>query len=183
MVISKATLLKNKTSNKILMSIILALFSVLVTAFTGNFLIQEKEAVVAKRVELAQLQRDLELLDKVLVDQRSNEEKIKAVSRTLPVAFEEVAFFISQIERISRENGQKLETKIEEVATPEQNDLLSLGISLKTSGAYSSFSRMLTDLAHLPYHTRVDSLKVEEAEGEISTLVNLRLYLSRKGAE
>lgn len=165
------------------MSIILALFSILAVVFTGNLLLKEKKAVVARRVELVELQRDFELLDKILVDQKNNEEKIKATSRTLPASFEEVAFFISQIERISSENGQELETKIDEVVTPEQNDLLGLGISLETSGAYSTFSEILTDLAHLPYHTRVDSLKIEEAGGEISTLLNFRLYLAKNGGE
>lgn len=183
MVISKIPILKNKTPNRILVSVILALFSILAVVFTGNLLLNEKKAVIAKRTELAGLQKDLELLDKILVDQKNNEEKIKTASRTLPASFKEVAFFISQIEGISSKNGQELETKIEEVPTPEQNDLLGLGISLEISGAYSSFSEMLTDLTHLPYHTRVDSLKVEETGGKISSLVNLRLYLAEKGEE
>jgi len=183
MVISKTLSLKNRTSNKILVSIILALFSMMAVVLTGNFLVKEKKRVIAKRIELAELQRDLKLLDEILVDQKNNEEKLKAASKTLPATYEEVAFSISQVEKISSENGQELEAQIEEDAITDQKGFLSLGVSLETSGAYNAFSEMLTDLVHLPYHTRVDSLKIEEKGGEIVTLANFRLYLNKKGEE
>lgn len=183
MVTIKGLILKNKTSGKILISIIFASLAILAIAFTGYLLIQEKKNIISERLELARLQRDLTLLDKILTDQKENEEKIKMITRTLPVSFNEVAFAVAQFERIASTNEQELETKIEEIATPEQNDLLSLQITLKTSGGYSSFSKMLTDLTHLSYHTKIDTLKIEGVGEETDTLVNLRLYLGQKGVE
>lgn len=177
MVIFPNTLFKNK----ILISLILASVAVLALIFTGSFVLRAEETITAKKTELAQLKGELELLDKLLLDQKNNQEKVDAVTKTLPRTFEDVAFAISQIERISEKNGQKLETKMGEVALPEPNDLLSLKVTLKTSGGYHSFSQMLTDLARLPYHTQVDTLKIEEGGKEITNLVDLRLYLAKEG--
>lgn len=170
------------SKNKVLWPVILVLFLLLAIGLTGSFLLKEKQTLLVKKTELVNLKKDLELLDKILIEQKSSEEKVKAVAKTLPVTFEEVAFAVSQIEKVAAESGQTLDIKIEETALPEPNDLLSLKMTLKTEGSYDTFSRMLNTLAHLPYHTRVDALKIEQT-GKLSTVTNLRFYLSKEGAE
>ena len=151
--------------------------------FSGKFLVREKKTIIAKKTELAQLQQDLKLLDKILVDKSKFEEKIYLVRKTLPTTFEELSFFISQVEMINSFSGQKLEIKIDEAAKPEQNDLSSLSISLKATGSYFDLSQMLSSLAHLPYHTRIGSLKIEKTENNLSGLINFRLFLPQKGVK
>lgn len=166
-----------KTRNKTLIAVIWAVLLLVATFLSGYFLIQEKEIVVNERKKLAQLEYDLILLDKVLVDQKKYQQEINAVTRTLPASLEEVSFFVSQIERLAAINSQIIETKIEETAAAEANSLSSLKFNLKTSGDYQGLAAMLTDLTFLPYHTQVDSLKIEKKESLIDSLTNFRLFL------
>ncbi len=170
---------KQLFGNRILTLSLLVLTMLLVTLWTCSLVAQEKKIVLTQKTELAELNRDLGLLDRLLVDHKNTQEKLETAAKTLPQSFQDVAYVIAQIERIANGNGQTLETKVGETVLPEQNNLVSLKVTLKTSGTYASFSQMLTDLAHLPYHTQVDSLQIEEGK-EMTNQVDFRLYLAKE---
>ena len=167
----------NNNSGKAKLPIILVIFVALITIFLSFLISKEKKTLVNKQVQLANLQKDLDLLDKILVEVKENKNRIKQVSNSLPASFEEVAFFISQVERIAGINNQKLEINISKESQSNKDGFIGLPISLKTSGSYSNFSNMLTGLAKLPYHTKISLIKIEEADGNITALIEIFLYL------
>lgn len=148
----------------------------LVTLWTCSLIVGEKKTVLTQKMELASLNNDLGLLDRLLVDQKNSREKVAAAAKTLPQSFQDVAYVMAQIERIANQNGQQLETKVGETVALEPNNLSSLKVTLKTSGSYASFSQMLTELARLPYHTQVDSSQIEAGTNQ----VDFRLYLAKE---
>lgn len=168
------------SKNKILLPVIAVVILLLAVGLTGSLVAKEGKAISNKKGELSHLRKDLELLDKILSEQKTSEGKMESVRKTLPVSYQDVAFAVSQIEAAATASGQKLEAKIEEKALPEPDDLLSLKIALITEGSYSNFSKMLNTMANLPYHTRVDTLKIQPAGSGISALTNLRLYLRKE---
>lgn len=171
------------SKNQLIIPLSLLVFSALSLIIVSFFILQEKKAIVNQKKELFQLKRDLELLDKILVDRKQNEEKIQKVAKTLPVTYEEVALAISEVETIATDSSQTLETKIEENSVSEQNDLSSIKVTLKTSGSYDNFSKFLTSFAQSPYHTRIDVLKIEKSGQELVNTFSLRLFLGQKGSE
>lgn len=169
---------KQLVKNRILAMSLLVFVMFLVTLWTCSLIVGEKKTILAQKMELASLNNDLGLLDRLLVDQKNSREKVAAAAKTLPKSFQEVAYVMAQIEKIASGNGQTLEAKVGETVVAEPNNLSSLKITLKTSGSYASFAQMLTDLARLPYHTQVDSLQVGEAG---ANQVDFRLFLAKEG--
>lgn len=168
---------KNKLN--IIISISCTVFIFLV--ISGSWLNKEKKVVVNNKIRLAELNRDLNHLDKILVEEKENRQKIKTVSETLPSNYEEVAFFAEQVENTGKKKNQDLELKIDKVLKDEKDGLSSLKFDLKSSGTYSTFSEMLSQIAQFPYHTKFDSIKMQKIEGGgISTITTLRLLMTQK---
>lgn len=167
------------TKYKFQLTILLIFIAFLAVVLAGNILNKQKEVLVARRLELAKLNRDLERLDKILTDKKENWEKLEIARKTLPASYQDVAYFVSQIERIAKEAGQNLETQIDKTPKDEKVGLLGLRISLQTTGDYKSFSDLLTQISRFPYHTKVEALKIQEIEGNLSAITSLRLYLPK----
>lgn len=163
-------------SNRFLPYAINALL-ILLLLFTGYLLNEQKKELVAKKVVINELNRDLNLLDKILTDKKTNEGKIKIVSESLPSSYEETALAIYRFESLANKNRQNLETAIDKTTKQELNGLNSLGFTLKTSGSYNDFSQMMSDLFNLPYFTNVDSLQIGGISGNLSTQTNFKLFM------
>lgn len=166
--------------NKLIIPIFFTLVIVLLMIITGHFLYREGEIIADYRQKLTFLNQDLVLLDKILSDQKTYQEKISIVKKTLPATFEDVTVAVTQIEKLASINNQKIEIKIADQTVKEANNLLSLKLSLKTTGSYGGYSMMLTGLSRLPYHTQIDSIKMEQVNKELSILTDLRLYIGVK---
>lgn len=166
----------NKNAN--FLPILLAGVSFISVLASSSFLVKEKEKISAKRQGLAELQRELTLLDKILVDTRENEEKIKTAIKSLPSGFEEVALFMSAVETKAGEKNQEIEAQIDPNSKKEAGSVSSLKIILRSTGSFSLFNQFLTNLASLSYHTRMDTLNIESAPTGITAVSTFRLYLS-----
>jgi Tfp pilus assembly protein PilO len=136
--------------------------------------------VSTKRNELGLLKKDLESLDKLLKDRQDYEYKTTMILRSIPNSYEEVAFYTQQLEKEAGEKNQVLETTIDESAIKDTNGLSTLKFTIKTKGKYNDFAELISRIENLPYHVRMDSIKVDESEGSISTLVSYRIYLLEK---
>lgn len=169
--------MSEKFSGKIWLAIVLLIAFILPTIFTGRLLLREKELISAKKLQLAEEKRDLQLLDQILADQKNQLLQMPIVNRTLPADFEEVAFFVSQLEKITKDNNQPGEIKLKEKVTSESQGLSGLGISLTGSGSFNSFAEVLNQLANLPYHTKIDSLKIGKAGTGVNSSLDFRLFL------
>jgi Tfp pilus assembly protein PilO len=139
--------------------------------------LKKQSDIQQKRTQLLVLKQDLLALDNVIADKNGEKNRIDMVLNSLPKSYEEIAYYTEVIEKISEKNSQVLETKIDNKAKDENQGLVSLKYSIKTTGNYSSYSQMLSDLSNLPYHIRIDSLKIENQKGKIVALTNFRLYI------
>ena len=144
----------------------------------GFLLNKERKIVISNKVRLAEVKRDLIYLDKIVVEESENREKIETISQTLPSNYAEVAFFAGALEKIGA--NQNLEIKINKTAKEEKSGLYSLKFSLKTSGSYNSLVETLSLLANFPYHTKFDSIEMQKTEGTISSLTTFRLLMIKK---
>lgn len=157
----------------------LGIFVLLVVS--GCLLNKEKKMITINKIRLAESKRDLDLLDKILADEKQNKQKIEVVSETLPSDYTEVAFFAGQVESIGGKNGQTPKFEIDKTLKDEKDGLYSLKFNLKTAGSYTSFSTMLSQLAQFPYHTRFDSIKMLKTDGGgISTITTFKLLMTKK---
>lgn len=137
--------------------------------------------VTINKIRLAESKRDLDLLDKILADEKQNKHKIEVVFETLPSDYAEVAFFTGQVESIGEKNRQIPQFGIDKTLKDEKDGLYSLKFNLKTAGSYTSFSTMLSQLAQFPYHTKFDSIKMLKTDGgDISAITTFRLLMIQK---
>lgn len=166
--------------NRLWLPVILLIICLAALIISGRFLVEEKKLAVTRKTDLAKLQLDLQILDKILDNQEVFGEKVNFARKTLPANPEELAFFISQVEKLSQAHNQELEIKINDFADDESGNLSSLTLVFKTAGSYSSLTSFLSELANLPYHTRIDSFKIEKTEQGVVSLINCRLFLPGK---
>ena len=75
--------------------------------------------------------------------------------------------------------NQTLETKFDETAKPEGENLSSLGLNLKITGSYQALRNILTAISELPYHTRLNSLKTDNIEGKLTAQIGLQLFMKK----
>jgi Tfp pilus assembly protein PilO len=149
---------------------------ILLLILTGLLLNQQKMELVSKRIAIGELNRDLNLLDKILADKKTYQEKIKTAFQSIPSSYEEVSLAVYRFEYLANKNQQVLETTIDQVTKKETNGLNSLGITFKSSGSYNDFSNMISDFSNLPYFITIDSLRIEKPINGLSAMVNLRLF-------
>jgi hypothetical protein len=164
-----------KTNLLISTALILVTLGMLV--FFGSKVSTASDNVYKQKNKLSDLKNDLATLDIVLEDKNKYQDKVDLVVKSLPASYQDVAFYASQLERIADTQSHTLETTIDKNTKAETDGTSSLKITLNTGGGYSSYSQMLTGLSTLPYHTRVDSIKVDNNGGNVSTLINFRLFV------
>lgn len=146
--------------------------------FVANKLYKIKNEVIETRKGIARLDNDLIRLDTIVKERSENKVVLDALNASLPSTHREVARFTHEIETIARNQAETLEVTIDKTSKNE-NNLNSLKFSIKTRGDYSSIKNTLSLLANLPYHTIVDSLKVDSDTGQLVTLTNFRLLMQK----
>jgi Tfp pilus assembly protein PilO len=147
--------------------------------YAGNRLNKETKLISTQKQTLAGLNHDLEMLDKILSDRQNYEADILTIKNSLPSSYYEVSFFTSQIERLAQVNGLQLETTIDPNVKEEKGGFSSLKFTLNTKGGYQSYSRFLSALTNLPYHTKIDSIKVAKQEGILAQVTIFRLFVNK----
>ncbi|MFH1971264.1 MAG: hypothetical protein ABIJ05_02675 [Patescibacteria group bacterium] len=171
-------MVENWLKQQFIIKSLIALAVFILIVIFGSLLNKEREIVIGNKVRLSELKRDLIYLDKIVVEENENREKIVLVSQTFPSNYAEVAFFAGALEKIGA--NQNLEIEIDKTAKEEKSGLFGLKFSLKTLGSYKSFSEMLSLLADFPYHTKFDSIEMQKTEGTISSLTTFRLLMIKK---
>lgn len=167
---------KISSKNKYLWQYLLSGLILVGTIFIGYLLIKQKTVIVAKKVELASLNRDLGQLDTILLEWKGNQEKINQAFRTLPTDYQGVSLAINEIEAIAQKTNQTLQTEIAEKPEIEAGNLPGLKITLKTDGSFGNLSQMISLLSNSVYHTKIESIQITKGEGKVINLINLRLY-------
>ena len=176
----KNTLSLRLWRKKLIINIIISFLCFSLVVILLNATHSKAADVYAKRNELELLEKDLASLDKLLKDKQDYEYKTTMILKSLPNSYEEVAFYTQQLEAQASEKNQVLETTIDKSAIKDANGISTLKFTIKTKGKYKDFAELVSQIENLPYHIRMDSIKVDESEGSISTLVSYRIYLLEK---
>jgi hypothetical protein len=154
----------------------LFLVSLISLLVSGNLLNKAKNNVVESKVRIAELDTDLQNLDKLVDDNENNAQEVQVMESSLPSTYEDVAYFARTMDVLSQTQNENIELEIDEEKVGE-GSYSSLVFSVKTQGDYVSLKNTLSILSQLPYHTKVDSLTVSSVDGRLETLTNFRLLM------
>jgi len=135
--------------------------------------------VKMSKVKVAEINRDIALLDKIVEDRNQYSGDIKKVKFSFPASYDEVSFFTQQLERLAQSGGITLAISIDPGKKEEKEKYSSIMYSMKISGVYTQVSEFLTQIAKLPYHTSVDFLKMGAEGGSLVTNVKFRLFVEK----
>jgi len=176
LLISTGNMQDSKSSTNILYQIValVTLVAVFVTAFSLH---KQTLNLNQKRSELAHLQQDVVLLDKIATDQKARQASLDAITASVPSTYQEFAYVLEKIEQLASDAQQTIEIAPTEAATPEPDSLDTVTLTIKTSGSYSSLTQFLTNLTRLPYHTRLDSIQVDQDGNQVASLISIRLFI------
>jgi len=133
----------------------------------------------AARVNIAETQRDIALIDKVTNDMNLYMGDINKLKNTLPSRYFEVAFFTSQLETLAGRNNLSMQVDINEKAVEEKGMYSSISYSLELNGSFSSISEFLSQVAKLPYHTTVSNLNMSIKNGGLVGIVEIKLFIEK----
>jgi hypothetical protein len=137
---------------------------------------QKTTELQAQTLLLQNYRQDLSRLDQALATYPAHQSQIQQVGNTLPATYEEVAYAFSLIEAIAEDNRLQLAIHADQQAANEKGGVKSLRFTLKTTGSYAGLTNLLGEIAALPYHTRIDSIKFDHTNPPTATTV-MRLYL------
>jgi len=135
--------------------------------------------VVKSKIKVAETERDIVLLDKLVEERKLYAGEIRKVKSSLPGKYYEISFFVTQLERLAQNNSLGMDIDIDPDKKDEKESYSSILFSLKFTGDYNRVSDFLTQMSKLTYHTSVDSIKMDFEGGEIKTLVKLRLFVEK----
>lgn len=159
------------------MAVAAALVSVVAVILAVWGITGQKRVVLAQKAQLQKLTSDLTNLDTILADQKSYAAVVEKVTATLPKEYSDVATAVSVLELTAKTNNLPTELTIDATPKPEAGDLKSLTIAVKTTGSYTSISKFVSDVAALPYHTRVDTITFDGTGGKLTGTVAIRLFM------
>jgi Tfp pilus assembly protein PilO len=170
---------KTRTTTKIYISFALGILLLGATGFLIKQIYDKSGEIKIKKTQLIGLANDMAALDKILRDKQEHEEVIETVLKSIPRSYREVAFYQSQIEHLSRARSQILDTAIDKNAEVE-GQLHTLRFTTKTIGSFPPYTYLLSDLATLPYHIKIDSLKIEKDGSNVVASTNFKLYITEE---
>lgn len=153
--------------------------SLVLLIFVTNKLFKVKDDVIDSKTKIAKLDNDLARLDRITKERQENLDKLSAIAASLPSSYDDIAYFTQALEKIAQDQVETLEVNIDKT-TKSEGGYDSLKFTIKTQGNYTSIKNSLSQLADLPYHTSVDSLKAESEAGELITLTNFRLLMQKQ---
>jgi len=137
------------------------------------------DTVVKSKVKVAETERDIVLLDKLVEERKLYAGEIRKVKSSLPGKYYEISFFVAQLERLAQNNGLGMDIDIDSDKRDEKGSYSSIVFSLEFIGDYNRVSDFLTQMSKLTYHTTVDNIKMDFEDGELVTLVKLRLFVEK----
>ena len=135
--------------------------------------------VQASKVKVAEAERDLALLDTARANLHQYASEISQLRHTLPSKYYEVAYFTSQLERLSNNYGLNIQISLDKNPREENQSYNSIAYSLNIEGNYSSVTTFLGQVYRLPFHTAIDSLNMSHEEGRLLTEIKFRLFLEK----
>lgn len=159
--------------------VISLLSSFIAIGFGLYFLNKVASDVRGSKIKIAEINRDVDLLEKITKEEKQYEVDIQKVKSTLPSEYYEVSFFTTQLERLAQNNNLALNININKDKKKEKDSYESVTYSLEINGKYSSVSDFLSQMSKLPYHTSVDRLEIESGEGGPVTEVIFRLFVEK----
>ena len=161
----------------------LAIFSLLASfgaVIFGLYSFSRIAATVGEsKVKVAEISRDVELLDNLMEERKLYAGEIRKVKSSLPAKYYEISYFITQLERLAQNNGLVMEISIGKEKNEEKGSYASITFSLDIVGKRSSVSDFLSQLSKLRYHTSVDKLMVDIDVAEPVTEVEFRLFVEK----
>jgi len=159
--------------------ILSAIVSFIAVGVGMMFLSKIANTVKESKVKVAEINRDISLLDKIVEDRKQYGGDIKKVENSFPASYDEVSFFTEQLERLAQSGGITLQISIDKSKMEEKEQYASILYSFRISGGYTQTSEFLTQIAKLPYHTSVDVLKMGVESGSLVTNVKFRLFVEK----
>ncbi|MGD8744392.1 MAG: type 4a pilus biogenesis protein PilO [Candidatus Woesebacteria bacterium] len=159
------------------LSWIAAFASILASIFLFKTAYLRVDDLLARKNQLKHLQEELALLDSNLANWDSQSESIDLVYDSLPQDYEEVAEFMYKLEAIASNEGQTLENEIDMLPNDESAGLKALEITVVADGTYSGFSNFAGGIANLPYHLRMNSLSMKQAEGSVESTLVFEIFM------
>jgi Tfp pilus assembly protein PilO len=143
--------------------------------FLKNIAIKVKE----NKIKVAEINRDISLINKISQEKNQYENDIKKIKNTLPSEYYQISFFTKEIERLSQNNGLTLNIKIDSKKNEETDTVSSIKYVLEVDGSYTSISNFLTQLSKLPYHTSLNQMNIERKEGEPVGKIVFKLFVQK----
>lgn len=143
--------------------------------FLKSIAIKVKES----KVKVAEINRDISLLDKISQEKAQYANDIEKIKDTLPSEYYQISFFTTELERLAQENGASLEINIDPKKGEETDTISSIKYVLEMDGSYTSISNFLSQLSRLPYHTNLDQMNLARKEGEPVGKITFKLFVQK----
>ena len=169
----------SNSKNKFRLIVTLLLCTFAGIAFSLNYLRNIAGKVRESKIKVAEINRDISLLDKIALEKNQYTTDIQKVKNTLPFEYYQVSFFTTQLERLAQNNSLNLEIDIEDKKTEETTTIDSVSYALEAKGSYSSVSNFLSQISKLPFHTSLERMEVAQKEGELITKISFKLYVEK----
>lgn len=166
---------KNKF-NLMLFSLIASFIAI---AISLNFLNDIVEKVKVSKVKVAEINRDIELIDKISKEKKQYEKDIQKITSTLPSEYYEISFFATQLEKIALTNGLTLDINIDKSKIEEKENYDSVTYVVNVKGSYPSVSEFLSQMSKLPYHTILERFNISIEEGKLTTIISFKIYVQK----
>lgn len=163
--------------NPFLTRLFVCLVLFLTIVIVGVLLNKERQNSIVKRQELARVKEELRLLNSLQADYLNNKEKISALQNTVPSTYDEIAFVLTQLEQAASLNGQEIVMTLKDSSQTEPGGLKSLELTINASGSYSGFAAMMSTIASLPYHSKLQALQIGSTEGGLASEATLKIYI------
>lgn len=165
--------------NKYKLIVISLIFSFFAISAGLYFLNDIAVRVRQSKIKIAEINRDISLLDKIVQEKSQYENDIQRVKSTLPTEYYEVSFFTTQLERLAQNNNLTLEINIDQNKKDEKETYDSVAYSLELRGTYQPVSEYFSQISKLAYHTTIDHMEILNEEGILTAKVKLRLFLEK----
>lgn len=140
--------------------------------FLNNIVGSVKES----KVKVAQIKRDVALLDKISQEKTQYSSDIQKIKSTLPSMYYEISFFATELERLAQNNDLTMQISIDEKKKEETNTINSISFLLEIDGTYTSVSYFLTQLSKLPYHTKLERMEFARNEDQPAAKITFKLF-------
>lgn len=165
---------------KFKLTIAIAVASFVCVVFVAHLLSGVVDNVKRNRVKIAEIERDIILLDQITQQTQIHRDNIRKVRSTLPSEYYEISFFFVQLEQLAQSNNLSIEISIEPNRKVESAAYDTVAFALNLQGSYSNVTNFLAQLTKLAYHTQVDYLNMSDEGGSLSTDMKLRLFVDKK---